>query len=168
MPMELTDAERLILFNQYEILKHLDPTQKGEYGIAQEVLTRGYPTSYAGAMEWALWEPTPKEVCEEVVDILNMYRALEGARHDGVPAPANGWDRFQGFDGNEEPQHHGFVVFLVERLGRFEESKRPSLNSHHPTLDTYNAMLAEWRRRSGRFELSEEDVRAIVEAGAPL
>ena len=44
--MELTKKERLILYNQYEILKKLDPDGEENYKIDQEILINGFKANY--------------------------------------------------------------------------------------------------------------------------
>ncbi|HBI91490.1 MAG TPA: hypothetical protein DDY58_03100, partial [Terrisporobacter glycolicus] len=44
--MELTKKERLILYNQYEILKSLNPDEKEYYEIDQEILINGFKYNY--------------------------------------------------------------------------------------------------------------------------
>jgi len=50
--------------------------------------------------------------------------------------------KFAGFDGNNESEHMGIALFLVEKMDRFTRFKGRDMNSHHPSVDTYARMFA--------------------------
>ena len=44
--MELSKKDRIILFNQYEILKRLDTDNAEQYEIYQDILAQGFEYNY--------------------------------------------------------------------------------------------------------------------------
>jgi uncharacterized protein YfbU (UPF0304 family) len=114
-----------------------------------------------GGHFWALgWELTgvihehvddPKKV-RLVADILTMWTFVERAYADYGEAARDQIEeavgfrgknpRFEGFDGNNEGEYMGIAQFLVQNMGRFEEFKGRSFNSHAPTTGRYQRMAA--------------------------
>ena len=76
--MELTKKERLILYNQYEILKKLDPDGEENYKIDQEILINGFKANYDDLAS-GFMDETSVEVSEFVIDVLQMYRTLNNS-----------------------------------------------------------------------------------------
>ena len=64
-------------------------------------------------------------------------------------------------DGNDSDGRYGFARFLIEKLGRFEESAS-EFNSHSNTLDTYHEMVARWQAMGRPFEMSEEQIKQVI------
>lgn len=163
--MELTEKERLILFNQYRILEKLYPEDEKDCQIAQKILAEGYTIEYDSLAEF-MSDGIPREVCEEVIDILQMYRSLytsykELSDKTGIN---KGDVIFQGFDGNEETDHYVFACFYLEDLNRYSEFKGVDINSHSNRLYKYLPMLSEWRKY-GRYDtLNMEQIIKIINA----
>lgn len=67
--MDLTKKERLILYNQYEILKRLDPDGETLYERDQEILINGFKANY-GDLVSGFMEETSEAVSDFVVDVL--------------------------------------------------------------------------------------------------
>ena len=103
--MELTKKERLTLYNQYEILKRLDPDGVEYYNVKQEILINGFKANYDDLVN-GFMEETPVEVSEFVVDVLQMYRTLNNSYLELTEEEKNNINlydiAFKGFDGNEE------------------------------------------------------------------
>ncbi len=164
--MKLTRIERWILTNQMEILAHVDPENADHYEKAREVLTSGYTLAYGWYCP-PLEEELSEEACQEVMDILDMFRAIKRATAAGLPAEVEEWElEFHGFDGNNEAEQVGFARFLIED-GRWQEhaDAGDGLNSHGPTLDRYRGMLRRWRLGGRGFDLAEGDLVEIAKAG---
>jgi uncharacterized protein YfbU (UPF0304 family) len=159
--MSLTKFERLVLANQYEILKVLRPQEADGYAELEHIIRNGYEVFY-DQLTLSIADPMPADRGEEVINILSMFRAI----HDGLGRQEHShpWAKFAGFDGNGEPVELGLVHFIIEVEGKFQELRRPDLNSHMPTLATYRAMLKEWRRSADRFRLTREDIERILAA----
>lgn len=178
--MTLTPPERLILLTMFEIREklegdHQDP-QDNFWSNAAEIVRRGYEGLYDRLPALDSEAPTmPKEKCEFVNDIFEMYIVLSDYLRDNPGdehAGGHPWAKFAGFDGNGEGEYLGYARFAVERMG-FWQSLGPSLggadgfNSHVPTCDRYRQMLGEWKRRGRPAELAGEDVRAILDSSPP-
>ena len=156
--MKLTEAERLILFNQYEILSKLDDSAKEHCELLIECLTSGYDRDFEQLVPH-FESAQSQHVYQQVRDILQMFRALSNAAGpDKHPAA-----RFAGFDGNEETAHYAYARFLLEDRGLWKESQSNNLNTHSPVLSDYLAMLEVWNEAKEKFELSPEEIKAIVE-----
>lgn len=163
--MKLTQIERLLLLNQYEILKRLSPDerQKSEHDLKISALWNGYDDDFE-QMFAHFPEPFNPAVEAEVREILEMFRAL-GPRDGGrIPAAAH----FVGFDGNEETEHYAYAEFLLEERELWRESPRDdhNYNTHTTVLPDYRAMLEEWKVSEHKFELTADDVQRII-AKAP-
>jgi uncharacterized protein YfbU (UPF0304 family) len=91
-------------------------------------------------------------IVKDVVDILAMWSDIESAyqslssedkaRIETEVEPLGRDVQFRGFDGNNESEHFGIALFLVNDLERFSELKGRDLNSHMPSLGMYRRMLA--------------------------
>lgn len=79
--MELTTTERWILWNQFTILAALDAESAEYYERAKTALENGFTTAYAWYCGF-LTEEVPREVCEEVLEILDRFKAIDNARPD--------------------------------------------------------------------------------------
>jgi hypothetical protein len=161
----LTWAERLTLWNQYEILKKLDPGGAKEYDVNQEILASGYELYYP-EINPSIYEKTVSAaVGEEVQDILNMFRALKFSCNSLGYKPKSHWAEFDGFDGNDAGGQYGFARFLRRTLGRWEELKDRPDNSHSGvSLDRYRRMLGTWHRLGQKYDLSADEIEQMAEA----
>ena len=151
-------SEKLIIWLLTELLK-----QQKDYED-QETVELIQDAIYGGhfwALEWTLtglFEPRsyePQEV-DFVARTMTMWRQIEWAAakwsdkdRDRVEVETGEWNRnpkFDGFDGNEEGSYFSIAQFLVQKMGRFEEFKNRSLNSHSNRTADYRAMLAVYDR----------------------
>lgn len=168
--MELTKKERLILYNQYEILKSINPEEAEDYEINQEILINGFKVNYENLIE-GFEEETSEEISNFVIDVLQMYRALN-----------NSYDRlndegkeqidlynisFKGFDGNHETDYYAYAKFYLNQLGRFEELKESEhfeINSHRNMFSNYRRMVSLWKEvKTGRYDnLTLENMLYII------
>ncbi len=101
---------------------------------------------------------------------MTMCRVVEAsiaelAEQERAEIPERDRRVFIGFDGNEEPHYH-VATTLIEQLDRFKEFGDHDLNSHHPTLRRYHAMLDAYRQTNSHFGagLSLEDIKTILAA----
>jgi len=167
--MDLTVIERLLISNQFRILAKLYPEEEEYYSVQRKALENGYKLHYAEIVENFYEEMTEQE-CLEVVDILDMYRALtfsfenlkekEGIREEEI--------HFDGFDGNNETRQYLYARYFILDLDRFTEltygQKNPELNSHSARLKKYRNMLAVWKLYKDKHDLSSKQIRAILDA----
>jgi uncharacterized protein YfbU (UPF0304 family) len=159
--LKLTKVERVILANQYRLLEVLVPAEAAYFAQRREIVEKGYAIHYSEIDQWFYEEMEP-EASREILDILNMFRALSDAADRKLSVGVN--LRFGGFDGNDESSEFGYVTFLVERLQRFTEINTTELNSHWPMMGRYRAMLAEWRECKEKYELTQAEIDRIAAA----
>ena len=123
--MELSKKDRIILFNQYEILKRLDTDNAEQYEIYQDILAQGFEYNYE-EIGPALCE-VPYSVSEKVYEILEMLRCMTFS-FDNLE-DVTGLDRedylFRGFDGNdnEEAKYYEYAEWLIKSNGKYQEFK---------------------------------------------
>lgn len=170
--MELTLKERLILMNQYAILEKLDPENAKDYANKYKALDYGFTLNYAWLFE-NMSEEMSKDECEEVINILNMYRAITFSYFTIHNTKNISDDRykFKGFDGNEESKYYSYCNYFIMDLGRFQELtygyNYPDLNSHSPMLKKYRLMLNIWEgfgEIDRRMNLDAAQIEALLEA----
>lgn len=161
--IELTDAERLILANQYQILSILE--KDDDYDQLARNLRDGHKWLYQDQLQ--LSANLPDVDVQHVLDILDLYRLLKSSFEELDDKAGIDIKRlnFPGFDGNNESELLHFAGAL-SRSGRYlEEIGNPAKNSHHPTNDLYNRMLGEWRRLGEpSYPLSADAIKAILGA----
>lgn len=157
--MELSKKERLILYNQYEILKSLNPEEAEIYEVDQEILINGFRQNYNDLVD-GFMEETPEEVSQFVIDVLQMYRSLNISYKELGKEDKKKIDlydiSFKGFDGNEETDYYMYADFYINKLGRFEELKESEhfdTNYHASTIEHYKKMLDLWKEvKEGRYD----------------
>lgn len=162
--MKLSRADRLMLWYQMELLKHVHPDSAKQCEEYQEVLERGYESFYGELAQHIDTEPVSAAMCNEVTEILNMYRALDASLRALKKSHSNPWVKFKGFDGNNETEQFGFASFLFDKKGHWQESADCPRNSHSATLGKYRAMLDAWRATDKSFELTDAQIEKIVTA----
>lgn len=157
--MKLTTVERLLLLNQFEILKRLssNKSDKADYELKISALSDGYDDDF-DQMYAHIPEPLSPQVMEEVREILDMFRALGPKDGGRVPAAAH----FIGFDGNDEGEYYAYATFLLEERGLWRESHRDDYNTHSPVLPKYRAMLQEWRACKDKNNPTPDEVKRII------
>lgn len=167
MTVQLTLVERAMLVNQYQILRLLQPDAETRYDRVIEALTKGFTRDYGEALD-VFNSEVPLHVCNEVIDIMAMYRAIFFAMRDlGEPVEDPfGHLTFDGFDGNEEGDHYSYANYVLHTLDLFSELRAGGANSHAHRLPRYRSMLAVWRQRGLRGERgpSKADLEALANA----
>ncbi|WCM26296.1 YfbU family protein [Sphingomonas sp. QA11] len=167
--MELTKKERLGYIYQLRILEALYPDEAIDFARKRTALEDGYSLHYEWLTE-TLSDDMSAEECREVLNILDMYRAITFALQkldEGDALRGHRLAKFLGFDGNNEGQLMAYVRYFIMDLDRFDELKEgkfPSFNSHMPMLDTYRAMLERWNLIEDRFEPSRAQIAAVLGA----
>lgn len=171
--MELTKKDRLMLYNQYEILKLLSSDDEhlvNQYEINQEILLNGYKSHYNDLIEWIL-DDTSEEVSRFVIDVLNMYRNLYMS-YASLPIEDKKQlsiddIKYKGFDGNNEVEYYSYARFLLETYDLYYEIYNNgdyTSNSHHSIIPRYTNMLS---RLHGldvdiNTDLSLEQIKKII------
>lgn len=169
--MELSKKERLAFIYQLQILEALYPDEASDYAAHRIALEKGFTLQYSWMFEH-LYEELSEKDCQEVLDILDMYRSITFALESldaNNPLRKHHLAIFAGFDGNNESHQMAYVRYFIVDLDRFTELRRgdyPSFNSHCPMLDTYRAMLQRWQSipARSRFKLSEQQLSLVLGA----
>ena len=168
--IEFSWKERLMLSNQLRILEKLYPEETKDLAKYRMAIEEGYELHYSDAPHiYPDNECLRAEQCQEVVDILDMYRALTFSyRKLEKPEIEESDIEFRGFDGNNEAAQMVYARYFMNTLGRFEELRDDShspYNSHSQMLPAYGRRLEVWKGFGDkRFELSEEQIKKVVEA----
>ena len=143
MPQTLSETERLILSNQYEILAHL--TKQQSYSRLAANLRDGHRWIYEQPLQ--LSKDLPHQAADHVLTILEIYSALHSSYR--VLTDKAGIDEhqlnFPGFDGNNESELLHFAQALSENGNYSDTIGKTALNSHQPTTAAYTRMIKEWR-----------------------
>ena len=167
--MELTKKERLGLIYQLLILEALYPDNAEDYAKHRTALEKGFVLQYDWMTEY-LNDELSEEDCREVLNILDMYRAITFGVAE-LPADdevrKHHLAKFPGFDGNNETHQMAYVRYFVVDLNRFSELRQdeyPYFNSHCPMLDTYRRMLERWEPLENKFKLSRENIALVLGA----
>ena len=74
--MEMTNAQRLILSNQYKMMTMLDPANAERYRRLQTIIERGYGLQMR-ELDREFGE-LKEETCRTIIDIMEMYHAFPG------------------------------------------------------------------------------------------
>lgn len=166
--MELSRKERLFLSNQLKILEGLYPEEADYYKKHRKAIEEGYSLHYKWITE-NLYEEMPEEKCKEVINILDMYRALTFSYKDfedksDIPKSKI---EFPGFDGNNETVQMNYTEYFINDLNRFNELKDdsdyPDYNIHIPMLRQYRKMLSKWDELDRKRNLSKDEIIEILE-----
>jgi uncharacterized protein YfbU (UPF0304 family) len=167
--MELSKMDRLSLSFQLKILEKLYPEEADYYAQNRKAIEEGYALHYDWLFEH-IYEGLNVEECKEVLDILDMYRAITFSIEDiedktDLDSP---FIKFSGFDGNNESKQMAYTRYFIYDLDRYQELKYGKdyrdFNSHCPLLDKYRKMLVEWKKSRNPHQLSKETIMRIVNA----
>jgi uncharacterized protein YfbU (UPF0304 family) len=162
--IKLTEAERLILANQYEILSKLDDGDESLARLAAN-LRDGHEWIYEDKLQ--LSPVLDEGSVQHVLTILGIYSPLRQSYEElsdksGINEHAL---TFPGFDGNNEGELLHFSRALAANGNYSETIGEQARNSHHPTTDLYNRMIAKWRELGEpTYPYSKEQILGILGA----
>jgi len=163
--LKLTTAERLMLWNQYEILKHLNKNNADDYSNKQEIISNGYEQFYSELLPMLYVNSVSPEETREVQDILDMFRAIDASCRKHGYKPKSHHAEFDGFDGNNDQPQYGFAHFVRRNLGHWGELKDRPDNSHSSvSLRQYRNMLQTWYRLDKSFDLTPGQIEMVAYA----
>jgi uncharacterized protein YfbU (UPF0304 family) len=165
----MTHQERQSLVNQYRILALLDKDNRSEYERNAQILEDGHAFLYREVFG-NLSESSSEEVGEEVHQILTMFRVIDSSIKRLAPEEQEQFNvpalTFGGFDGNE-PGHHSFARFIMEKMGLYQEHSYDDINSHsRASLPHYRGMLAAYKSYGGEFPLTSEYLQRLANTEA--
>lgn len=170
--------DRFIIANQLKILESLYPDDAQHYAQCRTAFEEGYESHYDWAMEHISSETLNEEVTREVVDTLDMYRAIFYFQRDNDTEDINEFSlKFSGYDGNDpqECKMMGYARYFVVELNRFTEvletqGEHFDFNSHGERRAKYQRMLRVWKaipagtREGQRHNLTRDQLTSILEA----
>ena len=166
--MELDKGQRVILVNQYLILEMLYPEQADGFSRHRKALEEGYTIHYGDIAEF-FYDDFPKDKCQFVLDVLDMYRSFVFSYNEMEDTSGLEKEkiRFQGFDGNNEGHYRAYCQHFIVDLERFQELKGehvyPDFNSHTPMNEYYRGQLEKWKARQKDFRVTKEQLKEILD-----
>lgn len=169
MSEKLTRLERLFLINQFKILEALYPSDIDYYENNRKALEEGFELHYDDCFSVLSEDILTEDDCKEVLDILNMYRAITFSYKDYYNIEDSNLT-FRGFDLNDKDEYKkaDYARYFINDLDRFDELKNGhkyiDCNSHYPMMNKYRRMLEVWKNKDEKFELTKEDIENILSA----
>jgi uncharacterized protein YfbU (UPF0304 family) len=166
--VELSKFERRLLANQYHILRLLDQSNADHYQKMQEALENGYASVYETLPYETINDVLPADESTLVIDAMDMYSAIQRSYDalDDKTGIEEERTKFPGFDSDFELAQLGYARFIVEWEGRFTHLKAHSEDfmGHTPMMDQYRRMTDVWKLAGNRYELTRDDITAILGA----
>jgi uncharacterized protein YfbU (UPF0304 family) len=153
----LSNQEKLVVWLLTEVLQNQKGYEhKNTLKLIQEAIYGGHFWALKWEMTGVLHNHVDRPAAVSlVVDVMDMWWFIEAAyarftpeEKDRIVAEVGSWARdpkFAGFDGNNEGEYMSIARFLVEELGRFQDMKGRSFNSHSPRVARYGAMSARFQ-----------------------
>lgn len=115
--MEMTNAQRLILSNQYKMMTLLDPDNGDRYRRLQTIVERGFGLQMR-ELDRDFGELS-EEVCRTIINVMEMHHALQ-VSWGNLKEKQDLDERrlaFLGFDAATEARYLSYVRFLVSTEG---------------------------------------------------
>ncbi|PMH44995.1 hypothetical protein BCU68_11160 [Vibrio sp. 10N.286.49.B3] len=166
--MEMTDAQRLILSNQYYLMAKMTPENGEKYQRLQTIVQRGYGLQMRELdKEFGYLVETE---CREIIDIMEMYHAMQESNKMLSDSERANVDQrrlqFLGFDIATEAQAVNYVRFLTDSEGLYPQFDKADhhFNSQMPMFDKYRRMLTTWRHCPRQYHLSAAEFGKIFNA----
>lgn len=166
--MEMTNAQRLILSNQYYLMSQMDPENSAKYQRLQTIVERGYELQMR-ELNKEFGCLTEAE-CREIIDIMEMYHAMQESNKMLAEQERAEVDQrrlqFLGFDIASEAQIVHYVRFLVDSEGLYHQFDKADhhFNSQMPMLEKYRRMLTTWRNCPRQYHLCATELSQIFSA----
>lgn len=166
--IKLSKLERLVLANQYRILERLYPEEADYYEANRKAIESGFELHYEDCFSALSEDELTSKECEEVLDILSMYRAITFSNRDNKVEES--YVKFRGFDLNDEYEGKRvmYARYFINDLDRFTELKYGNsyadCNSHTLTMEKYRRMLSVWESMDDQNNLDKEEILKIVNA----
>ncbi|MCX2759456.1 YfbU family protein [Vibrio sp. Sgm 22] len=166
--MEMTNAQRLILSNQYYLMSQMNPENSAKYQRLQTIVERGYELQMR-ELNKEFGCLTEAE-CREIIDIMEMYHAMQESNKMLAEQERAEVDQrrlqFLGFDIASEAQAVHYVRFLVDSEGLYPQFDKADhhFNSQMPMLDKYRRMLTTWRNCPRQYHLCATELSQIFSA----
>ncbi|CCN83692.1 conserved hypothetical protein [Vibrio nigripulchritudo SFn27] len=166
--MEMTNAQRLILSNQYYLMSQMDPDNSAKYQRLQTIVERGYELQMQELnKEYGCLDETQ---CREVLEIMEMYHAMQESNKMLADLDREQVDQrrlnFLGFDIASEAQLVNYVRFLVDSEGLYTQFDKADhhFNAQMPMLEKYRRMFKTWKACPRQYHLSAAEFAQIFNA----
>lgn len=175
IPETLTPAERMILINQFRILKSFENSENKEIPIDTldnyiTILERGYSGLYKEIFNYLYPEEEP-EITKEIYEILTLNRQIQITINKLSEEDKNTLNlevlEFKGFDASHDP-HYDQAKFMIDDMGLYMEFKDKSLKSHSKlNIQKYRRIIAAYEKleKHGAPPTRDELVILIDAAG---
>ena len=164
--MEMTNAQRLILSNQYKMMTMLDPDNAERYRRQQTIVERGYGLQMR-ELDREFGELS-EETCRIVINIMELHHAMHVSWTNLKDRSALDERRlaFLGFDAATEARYLGYVRFMVNIEGRYThfDSGSHGFNAQTPMWEKYQRMLTVWQTCPRQYHLSANEIAQIINA----
>ncbi|AUI85768.1 hypothetical protein BS333_04930 [Vibrio azureus] len=166
--MEMSNAQRLILSNQYKLLSQLDPNNASKYSRLQIIVERGYELQMH-ELDKSFGSIAEAE-CREIIEVMEMYHAMQESfkmlHSDECYKVDKRRLEFLGFDLSTEVQRVHYVRFLVDSEGLYTQFDKGDhhFNSQTPMLDKYRRMVKTWRCCPRQYHLCPNELTQILGA----
>ena len=166
--MDMTNAQRLILSNQYYLMSQMDPANAEKYQRQQLIVERGYELQIR-ELDKDFGCITEAE-CREIIDFMEMYHAMQESYNMLVPECQAKVDarrlQFLGFDIATEAQQVNYVRFLTASEGLYPQFDKADhhFNSQMTMTDKYRRMLTTWRNCPRQYHLCSTEMAQIFNA----
>jgi uncharacterized protein len=161
----LTDAEKLILANQFEILAALQPDQRNEHQRVAAALREGNESIYGPHLQLTDTPADEDTALEMVMTILELYDDLKFS-YSQLEDPTGIEVTRLSFPGFHETEEADFVAFADAQRGKFPSVIHPSRNYAEVAMsEKYNAMIRKWNDLGNpRSPFQRETIIKILEA----
>jgi len=166
--MEMTNAQRLILSNQYYLMSQMNPENAAKYQRLQTIVERGYELQML-ELNKEFGCITENE-CREIINIMEMYHAMQESNNMLSDDERSKVDQrrlnFLGFDIASESQLVHYVRFLIDSEGLYPQFDKGDhhFNAQMPMLEKYQRMLATWQNCPRQYHLSAAEFTQIFNA----
>lgn len=183
-----SSGEKLIIAMLCDLYKRFpaDSENCGLYDFDPSFIAKAATGEDHWALEWeypGMFQGVIQDegTVSEVVNVLDMWEGIE-LSYDRLSSEERTFLKetksisrkeveFDGFDGNEEPDHYRVATIMIEDMDRFRHFKGRYLNSHFPWLNRYRRMLrslgsAEASRRN-KYRLTKEEITQLIKPERP-
>lgn len=172
MSNEIPDGlfKRLVLANQYSILRHLDVDSTDYWESAVRKAVEGWPVEdlpYVEEIQSYLRNALTREDQHFVLDALNVFELIQdGLKLGLLPKRDNATVKFPGFDGNTETKLMAYAKYAVNEEHRFESVERyfDDFNAHIPMIEMYQRMIRVWEQKGRPLRITSELFHALIDA----
>lgn len=167
MHSTLDRYQRLALLNQFNILAQVDEHEREQWKRKSRIVSRGFEGEYDSLFSQIETDTLSSDECAFVMDTLDMFRVIHvyQEQSDNPSAFDGRHIKFEGFDSNNEHKYYSYLHFLRTQDMWEELMPHGAIDSHHPTLERYRRMVAQWHASDDKYDLKESDVARIATAG---